>query len=50
MHGVLFAVVVHVSNHWLLVQAWAHTPVPNFDMPQALCCDHFDQWFVTKKA
>ncbi len=29
----IFAVVVHVSNHWILVQATAHAPVPNFDMP-----------------
>ena len=23
---------VHVSNHWVLVQALAYTPVPNYDM------------------
>ena len=40
---------VHVSNLWILVQAWAHKPVPYYDMPQALYCDHFDQWFETKK-
>ena len=28
-----FADRVHVSNHWLLVQALADTPVPNYDMP-----------------
>ena len=38
-----FADVVHVSNHWILAQAMAHAPVPNF-VPQLLCCDHFDQW------
>ena len=27
---------VHVSYHWLLVQALAHTPVPNYDMPKTL--------------
>ncbi len=40
----LFADVVHVSNHWILAQAMAHAPVPNFDVPLLLCCDHFDQW------
>ena len=28
-----FAVVVHVSNRCILVQATAHAPVLNFDMP-----------------
>ncbi len=28
----LFADVVHVSNHWILAQAMAHAPVPNFDV------------------
>ncbi len=29
----LFADVVQVSNHWILAQAMAHAPVPNFDVP-----------------
>ena len=33
MSTYLFADRVHVSNHWILVQALAHTPVPNYDMP-----------------
>ena len=33
-----------------LVQALAHTPVPNYEMPYVLyCADHFDQWFITKR-
>ena len=32
----------------VLVQALVHyTPVPNYDLSQGLCCDRFDQWFVT---
>ena len=45
----LFANRVNVSNQWKLVQALAHTPVLNYDMPLALRCDYFDQWFITKK-
>ena len=45
----MLADIVHVSNHWILVQALAHTPVPYYNMPQALYCDRFDQWFITKK-
>ena len=41
---------VHISIHWILGKSLALTPVPNYDMPQTLYCDHFDQWFVTKKA
>ena len=40
---------VHVSNQLILVHALAHTPVPNC-MSYSLYCDHFDQWFITKKA
>ena len=29
----IFADVVHVSNHWILTQAMALAPVPNFDVP-----------------
>ena len=29
----IFADRVHVRNHWILVQALAHTPVPNYDIP-----------------
>ena len=47
----LFANRMHVSIHWILVQALAYIPVPNYDMPgEALYCDHFDQWFIAKKA
>ncbi len=28
-----FADVVHVSNHWILAQAVAHAPAPNFHVP-----------------
>ena len=42
-----FAVIEHVSDHWLVVQALAHTPVMNY-VPQALYHDRFDQCFVTK--
>ncbi len=28
-----FADVVHITNHWILAQAMAHAPVPNFDVP-----------------
>ena len=44
----IFADRVHVSNHWLLVQALAHAPIPNYDIPWALYSDHFDQWFAIK--
>ena len=37
------SLTVHVSSHWILVQALAHTSVPNYDMPKALHCDHFDE-------
>ena len=29
----VFADRVHISNRWILVQALAHTPDPNCDMP-----------------
>ena len=45
-----FADRVHVNNHLILVQALAHTLVPNYDMPYALYCDRFDRGFVKKKA
>ena len=40
-----FAGRMYVSTHWILAQPLAHTP---YDMPWALYCDHFDQWFKTK--
>ena len=47
----LFAVVVHVSNHWSLVQALVHyTPLLNYDPSWAFSCARFDQWFVTMKS
>ena len=32
-HSDKFADVVHVRNYWILAQAMAHVPIPNFDVP-----------------
>ena len=40
--------VVHVSNHWLRVQASTHKSVSNCDAPWALCYLCFNLWFVSK--
>ena len=45
-----FAGAVHVSNRWLLAQATANVPIPNFYAPLFLCSDYCDRWFEPRLA